>query len=66
MFNFGMNLFLFYKWHKAIDRGDSIYQTMINSTDAENMEQMEEYGIPTPTYEDEELESTPAYDLGKK
>ena len=89
MFNFGMNLFLFYKWHREIDNGKKtrlffrrFYEkdTCVEKDRLSYDEWKEKksrrgtpLNVPNALHkafgydgEDEELESTPAYDLGKK
>ena len=67
MFNFGMNLFLFYKWHKAIDEGKEalVEQHRFDNLDYDEWydEVMQKHGTKKPS---KSTTPTPAYDLGKK
>ena len=66
MFNFGMNLFLFYKWHKEINSNDEVEF----DEDEDYLEQcLEQARYLQTEISDKAREiktSTPAYDLGKK
>ena len=55
MFNFGMNLFLFYKWHKSIDEGEDALveqHRRDNLTYDEFWDEVEQEKKSKPTYDE--------------